>query len=418
LKIKLYSLFAILLIFINFSCFKYEEKVNLKNIFRFNIGFEEDEIGILSQNDIVDFESLNICYISGFYFIADLKNRKILKATENGLINLVIFNQESNPKLKSNINVKDLTADKDETVFLKLYVEFPELFPNMIAADIDRNIYVENINPLYKKYNDDGTVFDALIIKFDKKGIFLLKIGRDGINTLPFSKIIDMVTDNNSNLIVIEKLSNNYNFYKFSNGGKLIYKNSFSRDNIPLTDKENDMIADNDMIVDIVNIIPGYKNDEIFVQCQYISVNEKLNNKLKTYDTAYEKILKYSLKSNKITKLSLKLTPEYLDLSKIKQTELIKNLYGQNKKILKPSENFIGVDSIDNLYFIQKELPLTSINDTKNKLIVYDKEGKLKESLIFSIPDNLNFISKFYVSHEGKIYFFYIKQGEIQFVTI
>ncbi len=410
MKIKINSLFLILFILINFSCFKYEKKVDLKNIFKFNIGYEEDEIGIISQNEIVDFESINLFYINGFYFIADLKNRKILKATENGLINLVIFNNEANPKLKSTINVKDLTSDKDETVFLKLYVEFPELFPNQITADIDRNIYVENINSLYKKYNDDGTVFDALIIKFDKKGNFLLKLGRDGINSLPFSKIISMVTDNNNNLIVLEKLTSNYIFYKFGTDGKLINKNSFSKDNIPLTDKENDML------VDIINIIPGYKNDELFILCQYITEDEKL--KLKTYETAYEKVLKYSIKSNKITKLLLKIAPEYLDISKLKQTELIKNLYGQNKKILKPLEYFIGVDSLDNLYFIQKELPLTSVYENKSKLIIYDKEGKFKENLIFAIPDNINFISKFYVSNEGKIYFFYIKQGEIQFVTI
>ncbi|MBN2547331.1 MAG: hypothetical protein JXB50_16125 [Spirochaetes bacterium] len=410
MKIKIYSLFIILLFYTGFSCLKYEKKVNLKNIFKFNIGYDEDEIGILSQNEAVDFESINIFYINGFYLISDLKNRKIIKATENGLINLVIFNQEYNPKLISTKNLNDLTADKDETVFLKLYIDFAELYPNLIAADIDRNIYVENINPMYKKYNDDGTVFDALIIKFDRKGNFLLKIGRDGINTLPFSKIMNMVTDNNGNLIILEKLTNNYNFYKFNSDGQLIYKNSFTRDNIPLTDKENDML------VDIVNIVPGYKNDEIFILCQYITENEKL--KIKTYSTAYEKVLKYSLKLNKITKMALKLTPEYLDLTKIKQTEMIRILYGQNKKVLKPLKNFIGVDGFNNLYFIQRELPLNSIYDNKNQLIVYDQEGNLKENLFFDIPDNINFISKFYISHEGKIYFFYIKQGEIQFVTI
>ena len=55
-----------------------------------------------------------------------------------------------------------------------------------------------------------------------------------------------------------------YIFYKFNPQGQLILKRHFFRKNIPFTENEKDLI------IDIIQINPGYIEDEIYITCQYV----------------------------------------------------------------------------------------------------------------------------------------------------
>src|SRR4030042_7182937 len=73
-------------IFITFllcSCFKPREKaLNNNNNFSLKIGFKENEIANFSNDKMFSEEMLSSFYRNGFYYVADIRNNKIMKFTE------------------------------------------------------------------------------------------------------------------------------------------------------------------------------------------------------------------------------------------------------------------------------------------------------------------------------------------------
>ncbi len=381
-----------------------------------NIGFGENDIGIFFKNDIINEGNLNIFYRSGFYYISDKKNNKIIKSTENGVHILIIYNPENNPNLKptliENNNLTDKTNDQNKIVFVKLYKEYPIYSPGIITADIEKNVYVVNNHPLYKKTDETGNIVNSLILKYDNKGNYLFNIGKEGIDTTPFSNVMKMVTDQDNNLIVQEITTIGLFIYKFSSNGSLLTKLQISNKDIPIAQNEKDLL------IDIIDIIPGYIDNEIYITCQYVKKIEE-NLGVINFNTEYEKILKYSMKSKKIIKIIHKINPKMLTLTENdKKDPFIAKFYGNKKEIIKPFENLIGIDSNGFIYFSQVELPLDNIDKNKKTLFIYNKKGKLKDEILINYPLDIDYISEFILSPEGKVFFYYITDGVIQFVTI
>lgn len=380
-----------------------------------NIGYGENDIGLYFKNDIINQEIVNVFYRSGFYYITDTKNNKIIKTTENGVHILIIYNPENNPNLKptiiENTNINENYNEKEKIVYVKLYREYPIYSPSIITSDIEKNIYVVNNHPSYKKTDESGNIVNSLILKFDNKGNILFNIGKNGIDTMPFSYIMKIVTDQNNNLLVQESTINGIFIYKFDPNGLLIKKFKISKDDIPATQSEKDLL------IDIIDIIPGFIDDEIYITCQYVKeIEEEL---IKQFKTEYEKILKYSIKSNKIVKIIHKITPKQINLTNLNQNNtFLTKFYGNKKEITLPFENLIGVDNEGDLFFSQIELPLDNINKNTKKIFIYNKKGNLNEEILVNYPMDIQFASDFILSPEGKLFFYYIREGIIQFVTI
>ena len=377
-----------------------------------NIGFGENDIGTFYENSTLGQDTLNVFYKGGFYYISDTKNNKIIKTTEKGIHVLVIFNPESNPHLRQSTTQTDESSDNtNDIAYVKQYKEFSIITPGKITADIDKNIYVVNNDPQYKKNDNNGFLSNSLILKFDNNGSLKYVIGKNGIDSSPFSYISKMITDQKNNLIVYEKNENENNIYKFGTDGTLKSKTSISQNDVPKTSEESNLI------VDIINIIPGFIEDEIYLTCQYIKEKED-NFSIKNYEIIYEKILKYSLKTNKISKLIISLKPKKINFSKLKLNPELKELYGDKKEIVEPMENLMGADVSGRMFFYKMELPLELLNENKQSLSIYDNNGKLLKEILLEQPLNVQYVSEFYLSSEGKVFYYYIIDGEVQFVSI
>jgi len=393
------------------SCNKKEEFKKMHNIFKLKMGYNENEIGFFFNKDLISNKILNVYHLNGFYYISDPKNNKIMKLTKSGVPVLIIYNASENPQIKpTEENVNDETGDK-EIAYVKLYKEYPIYSPGLIAADVNKNIYIVNNHPDYKTINTDNSIVFSLILKFDKKGNLLYKLGSDGINSNPFGNIINMICDSNNNLIIQEQLKYNSVIYKFSPEGELVLKEIITKEQIPLNDKEKDFI------VDIISIKPGYIEDEVLITCQYLK-KEIENFSIVSYEVMYEKIFKYSLNNKSFVDLLLKLTPKYIEIPNDNNDANIKKVFGKTKKVLKPMENLLGVDTFGNLYFSQTKLILNDISNCSQNLYIYDNRNKLKNNLVITYPKDIQYSSDLHVSPSGKIYSYYIKDGELQFVSV
>lgn len=402
------------------GCFNVREKKNthIKHIFTFPIGYDKEELGFLPEKGASE-AALDFCYNNGFFYISDKINNKILKITETGVIILTIYNQENYPHLVPNSSDADIDVDSDSNEnykYLKLYSSYPLEQPRAIAADIEKNIYIVNREPLHKKYGKQNLIEDEFILKFDSHGKLMYKIGKNGNSSLlgeniePFNYVNKVVTDINNNLIAIEGYSEDLKIFKYSKDGKLLYQTVLSKNKLPLSKNElNNIIL-------LIDAVPSYLENEILVTYQFVS--RETTNSIESFQLEYEKIFRYNIKDDKIDKMILKTSPDYEDLSKLKFNPAVTELYGGMKMIQHPMPTFIGCDSYSNIYMYQEKLPLDSLIIKDFRLMKYNENGKMESLHHIRFSYDIVYNSKMYLTTNGRALSYIVKENEVTFVSV
>ena len=393
-----------------------KKNTQVKKIFSFPIGYDKEELGLLPEKSVSE-AALDFCYNNGFFYISDKINNKILKVTETGVVVLIIYNQSNYPHLVPNssdaLNV-DSTSDENYE-YLKLYSSYSLEHPGAITADIEKNIYVVNREPMHKKYGEQNQIEDEFILKFDSRGRLIYKIGKNGSSKSvaevePFNYISKVATDINNNLIVMEGYSEDLKIYKYSKDGELLYQTLLSKNKLPLSKNElNGVIL-------LIDVIPGYSEDEILANYQFIS--REISNSIELFQLEYEKIFRYNIKEDKFDKMLLKTSPEYEDLSKLKFDPAVMELYGDMKKIQRPMPTFIGCDSYSNIYLYQEKLPLDSLIIKDFRLMKYNENGRIESLRHVRYSHDIVYNSDMYLTHNGRVLSYVVKENEVTFVSV
>lgn len=393
-----------------------KKNTQVKKIFSFPIGYDKEELGLLPEKSVSE-AALDFCYNNGFFYISDKINNKILKVTETGVVVLIIYNQSNYPHLVPNSSdALDVDSTSDENYeYLKLYSSYSLEQPGAITADIEKNIYVVNREPMHKKYGEQNQIEDEYILKFDSRGRLIYKIGKNGSSKSvaevePFNYISKVATDINNNLIVMEGYSEDLKIYKYSKDGELLYQTLLSKNKLPLSKNElNGVIL-------LIDVIPGYSEDEILANYQFIS--REISNSIELFQLEYEKIFRYNIKEDKFDKMLLKTSPEYEDLSKLKFDPAVMELYGDMKKIQRPMPTFIGCDSYSNIYLYQEKLPLDSLIIKDFRLMKYNENGRIESLRHVRYSHDIVYNSDMYLTHNGRVLSYVVKENEVTFVSV
>lgn len=393
-----------------------KKNTQVKKIFSFPIGYDKEELGLLPEKSVSE-AALDFCYNNGFFYISDKINNKILKVTETGVVVLIIYNQSNYPHLVPNSSdTLDVDSTSDENYeYLKLYSSYSLEQPGAITADIEKNIYVVNREPMHKKYGEQNQIEDEFILKFDSRGRLIYKIGKNGSSKSvaevePFNYISKVATDINNNLIVMEGYSEDLKIYKYSKDGELLYQTLLSKNKLPLSKNElNGVIL-------LIDVIPGYSEDEILANYQFIS--REISNSIELFQLEYEKIFRYNIKEDKFDKMLLKTSPEYEDLSKLKFDPAVMELYGDMKKIQRPMPTFIGCDSYSNIYLYQEKLPLDSLIIKDFRLMKYNENGRIESLRHVRYSHDIVYNSDMYLTHNGRVLSYVVKENEVTFVSV
>ena len=393
-----------------------KKNTQVKKIFSFPIGYDKEELGLLPEKSVSE-AALDFCYNNGFFYISDKINNKILKVTETGVVVLIIYNQSNYPHLVPNSSdALDVDSTSDENYeYLKLYSSYSLEQPGAITADIEKNIYVVNREPMHKKYGEQNQIEDEFILKFDSRGRLIYKIGKNGSSKSvaevePFNYISKVATDINNNLIVMEGYSEDLKIYKYSKDGELLYQTLLSKNKLPLSKNElNGVIL-------LIDVIPGYSEYEILANYQFIS--REISNSIELFQLEYEKIFRYNIKEDKFDKMLLKTSPEYEDLSKLKFDPAVMELYGDMKKIQRPMPTFIGCDSYSNIYLYQEKLPLDSLIIKDFRLMKYNENGRIESLRHVRYSHDIVYNSDMYLTHNGRVLSYVVKENEVTFVSV
>ena len=393
----------ILLFLILCSCSRRSDSL-LTTVFALKLGYDENNIGMkLNEHNLIDYK-IDMIHRNNFFYITDKVNEKIMKFTERGELLLVIYNQDTNDIFQQNSGDDASENTASGYVSTKIYKPYPLIQPEKIEADFDRNIYVVDNNQEYKKVNDDKTVCDQLILKFDNEGNLLYKLGRNGVGNVPFGFISTLMTDNRDNLLVTESDESGYALSKFDKNGQLIKRVVIASNSAPKQKSEEDFI------VDVVSVQPSRFDDEIYLTCQYIRENVE-SRLISRFETVYEKIYRYSFQNETFSKMIMTIAPKYADLTKYGNE--VKEMYSDPKKVILPMEEFIGMDGSHNRFFVRQSVAIPGMNNNNYSLSVYSPDGHEIFAKNVTYPLDIIYTSPVFVSDGGEAFSYYIKDEEI-----
>jgi len=234
-------------------------ELDKEKLFTLSIGDGEESVGVVREQSGELRIPEQVLYRNGFFYLVDSVNQKIMKITTPGDVILILSRGEQPPGEENVLRTKQRRS-------------YPFNHVGRIAVDNENNIYVEDkiLQKLTQKeeidilggdaeYEEASEAFVSYILKFDRLGHYLYRIGKDGVDTEPFYYIFKMDTDKHGNLLIITSDEDweNWTYYRFDKQGNLRERHTVSTDEI-----FNNQNMENTVFF-IMDVIPSYNSDHL-----------------------------------------------------------------------------------------------------------------------------------------------------------
>ncbi len=351
-----------------------------EQLFKLPIGSGIEEVGVKREKNGLFVGPDELKFINGFFYLVDRVNHKVMKVTTLGDVILVLSK-----------GTPEVNKSNDQLLRTKQRKKYPFDTIGNIAVDSINSIYVENkfiqeptdtneIN-IFSANNGNGNGggeeehYVSYILKFDRLGNYLYKIGKEGRDGNPFYYVYRVTVDENDNLIVItaDDSWSKWNYYKYDKNGNLIaHRVVISDDLVKLKNK-------NGRAFFIMDTLPfSTKNYLVY----WISTYETLydTKKMKEEEHLWGEEIEIDKLEKKINKekkigekykrdlLYYKLVFYNLDTHKIEKTYIWENRRG-NK--IETTQEFIGMDRYGD-GFLWKY-----INSTTSIVTIFKPDGTI-----------------------------------------
>lgn len=196
----------VLVLLLVFGCAKTRiTELKKERLFTVPIGEGDEQIGVIRERNGRFHGPSMLLFKNGFFYLVDSVNQKILKITTPGDIILTLSKGENQNSQDENVlrtkqrisfdfsQVGLITVDNENCMWVedKFLESVPEKEEIDLFSDIDA--FDEGAGELYKSY----------ILKFDRLGKFVFRLGKSGVDTEPFFYIYKMIVDRDGRLIVL-----------------------------------------------------------------------------------------------------------------------------------------------------------------------------------------------------------------------
>lgn len=245
---------VVVMIMILFGCSRNRIwELKKERLFSISIGNREEDLGVLREENGQFVGPEFVLFKNGFFYVVDTVNQKILKITTPGDIILTLAKG-------------DRKTNSDEHVLRtkqRRYFHFNQI--GKVSVDSENNIYIEDksIQRMPEKeeidilksgsdFNDENSeVFVSSILKFDRLGTYLFRIGKYGRDTDPFYYIYRFDVNKEGDLIVLSTDDDweNWYYHRFNPEGELVFYYSLRSDEIVDSKNTQDKLA---FIMDVV----------------------------------------------------------------------------------------------------------------------------------------------------------------------
>jgi len=225
------------------SCTAADRGLERDDLFTIPIGTLPGELDWFyqgSESGVVDIQTRN-----GLIYISNSRRGKIMVFNSYGDLLTIVYDPSKNSILSSSED-GNLTSSISSWQFR---------FPHIISASNEGFLVVDRIESEFRnglREDRQSTMFNRVILRFDKDGNYLGHLGREGLGGSPFPDILAIDTRHDNTIVVT--------CYQFLSGTWISYW--YTEDGYPITTiqiKENQLpgIADgNDISVQIVRPDP------------------------------------------------------------------------------------------------------------------------------------------------------------------
>jgi hypothetical protein len=318
----------IVTLFVLFGCSKTRvTELRKEKLFSLPIGKQEEQIGVMRERNGRFFGPSLLLFKNGFYYLVDSVNQKILKITTPGDIILILSKGEGQSDEEKNI------------LRTKERVSYPFNQIGQVAVDGENNIWIEDkfleneaaedeidlLNLDSNPEDQSNEVYKSYILKFDRVGRFIFRLGKEGKETEPFYYIYKTAISKDGNLLVLtaDDEWQSWTLYRFDQDGTLLSKKELMRESIIGKDE-----AENNALF-VMDLLPVFNSDlllfwismyetsfdtkefkqeeniwgeEIEIENPEDYQKEEATQKKYVRDLLYYKLLYYDLDSGKIEK--------------------------------------------------------------------------------------------------------------------
>lgn len=261
-KTVLFCVFLWLGIFILAGCSRKQiPSVTREEIFTFQVGRLEDQIAVYNLEGDRGIRRTNLTMQDGLFYISDGNGEKIVRYNSYGDPLFMIYNEETNPLPMTLPTLEQMPPGE---VITRWAFTYPLQNPGKITVDSRKHIYVEDMLPDQRHGIDPESkaLLNNVILHFDRNGVFMGYLGREGIGGSPFPKIEGLYISIEDELAVVCRLPTGWNIYWFDADGMSLYLVKIRDENIPLPPNRQ-------VIVSLDTIVAAPDARKLYIKADY-----------------------------------------------------------------------------------------------------------------------------------------------------
>lgn len=203
------------------------ERIARQNLFSISIGRMEDQIDLMGTGTGSG-ARLSLSMRNGIFFISDGQARKVMEFSSYGDILSLMYDPESNPPPVL------LSAEGDSGGF-RVAKAHPFREIGLLAVSSRQDVYIEDHLPPERRVSgDDGSILDAVILRFAPDGSYLDYIGQEGLGGTPFQNIALLSCSVNDDIVVVSALAEEWLVFWYTREGTLVSSLSIGRNALPV----------------------------------------------------------------------------------------------------------------------------------------------------------------------------------------
>jgi hypothetical protein len=239
-----------------------------EQLFALGYGSTEDQLDLFQVDRSEATQKTCITMREGIFYISNGAGGKVVRYSSFGDPLSMIYNPAKNPApivLKtvaarqekspeggiSRAAAAPAGASSDDEGLGRKAVPYAFRSAGEIAVDSNQTVYVEDRLPPERRVQDKGSdaVLDRVILRFGKDGQFIDYLGQEGSGGTPFPYILGLYTTASDDCVVVSILQSAWLVHWFDKSGVLASSLRLSRDELPMPEKAEGLIANLDKIV-------------------------------------------------------------------------------------------------------------------------------------------------------------------------
>jgi hypothetical protein len=357
-----------------------------EQLFSLGYGPAEDQLDLFQIDRTQSPQKTCLTMREGIFYISNGAGAKVVRYSSFGDPLSMVYNADKNPEP---VVLKAVSAKPgqgaspeppDAEGLGRRAVPYPFRSVGEVAVDSSQTVYVEDRLPPERRVQDKDSeaLLDHVVLRFGKDGQFIDYLGQEGIGGTPFPYILGVYTLASDDCVVVSMTQSSWLVHWFDKGGILVSSLKLRRDDLPLPDKGQDMIASLDKIV------PDLSGSALLIKVDYYK---------EATDPATKSSAGVEFASSWTYRMDLR-DGKYVDRWQIPAIEKsVKNPDGQVVKYSRVPQ-FLGAAGKD-FFFIYAD------DDGRTYVSTYDRTTKVMTRYSIDIATDELFYNAYYLSRDG-----------------